>query len=130
MMNKQFCKTCVDLEGTLLKLAKSDLFQATLSKEFGSPMAQTMRAMMLEGRFSGDSGDDLHDFLLDAIVNDSTTAWSGLINSGDEDWPINVQEYFGVFYVWSMEYDNVGYFLSKEDALSYVFSEGWDVRKA
>lgn len=93
-------------------------------------MAQTMRAMMLEGRFSGDSGDDLHDFLLDAIVNDSTTAWSGLINSGDEDWPINVQEYFGVFYVWSMEYDNVGYFLSKEDALSYVFSEGWDVRKA
>jgi hypothetical protein len=129
-MDRQFCKSCVDLEGTLRKLAKSDLFQATLIKEFGSSMAQTMRSMMLDGKFSGDSGDELHDFLLDAIVNDSKTSWSGLINSSDEDWPINVQEYFGVFYIWAMEYDNVGYFLNKEDALSFVFSEGWDVREA
>jgi hypothetical protein len=129
-MDKQLCKTCVDLEGALTKLAESEALEYILAKEFGRPVAQAMRTMMRTGKLSGEVGDDLHDFFIDAIVNDSSTAWSGLINSSGEDWLIKVQEYFGVFYVWAMEYDNVGYFLSREDALSYVFSEGWEVREA
>lgn len=111
-------------------MAESEALESILAKEFGRPVAQAMRTMMRTGKLSGEVGDDLHDFFIDAIVNDSSTAWSGLINSSGEDWPIKVQEYFGVFYVWAMEYDNVGYFLSREDALSYVFSEGWEVREA
>lgn len=128
-MDNQFCKTCVDLEGALTRLAENESFESVLVKEFGRPVAKAMHAIMKAGKFTGEAADSLHDFLIDAIVNDSTTAWSGLINSCDDDWPIRVQEYFGIFYVWAMEYDNVGYFLNKDDALFYVFSEGWDVRE-
>ncbi len=88
-MDKQLCKTCVDLEGALTKLAESEALEYILAKEFGRPVAQAMRTMMRTGKLSGEVGDDLHDFFIDAIVNDSRekrlacwpSKWPGRLSS-------------------------------------------------
>ena len=119
----------VALEGALRKLAGSETLEVALAEEFDTTLAKQMRSMMRSCEFSGDLGNSLHDYLIDALRNDSTIVWSGLIDSCNEDWPEDIFEYFGIFYVKAMEEDRVGYFFSKEDALSYVYSAGWDVRE-
>ena len=103
---------CVTLDAASKVLAKSRAVQALM--------------LMKLGTLDGDLGADIHDLLVDAIRNDAKVVWSGLIRQPHDDYPIQVNEFHGVFWVWAMEYDPVGYFLSKQDAVSYARSS-WDV---
>ena len=75
---------------------------------------------------AGDVGDSVYDFFLDEIENEAETIWSGTVcdpddqENPDTNFPIGVSEYCGVFFVWALEYDNAGYFLSQKDAMQYL----------
>ena len=81
--------------------------------------------MMRKGKLTGALGIDVHDYLVDEIGNESRTVWNGLIPATHDTYPVDVNEYAGVFYVWAMEYDDVGYFLSLDAAKGYVYGN-WE----
>ena len=82
--------------------------------------------MIKLGTLTGDVGDCAHDFFSDEIENEAETIWSGTVcdpddqENSDTNFPIGVSEYCGVFFVWALEYDNAGYFLSQKDAMQYL----------
>jgi hypothetical protein len=110
----------VNLEKVLPTLLKSGSFHSVLRKQFDISAADQMVLMMQDGAFSGSAGDDLENFLVDAVVNDSEIAWSGLIKGSEDNYPVGIRSYHGVYYVSSLEEDDVGYFLDFESAKCYV----------
>jgi hypothetical protein len=122
------------LAEALPQLAERPGFRGLVEKTFGAERATRMFEMMQGGRFVGDDGNELHDFLAEGILNDSVPVWTGESPSRgpdgeDELWPIEVQEFHGVFRVWSPEHDTVGPFLSLDDACSFVWANWPEARK-
>ena len=110
----------VNLEKVLPTLLKSGSFHSVICKQFDISAADQMVLMMREGAFSGSAGDDLENFLVDAVVNDSEIAWTGLIKGSEDNYPVSIRNYHGVYYVSSLEVDDVGYFLDFESAKWYL----------
>ena len=110
----------VNLEKVLPTLVKSESFHSVLRKQFNISLADQMVSMMRDGAFSGSAGDDLENFLVDAVVNDSEIAWSGFIKGSEDNYPVGIRSYHGVYYVWALEENDVGYFLDFESAKWYV----------
>ncbi len=79
---------------------------------------------------NGDDWSIVEDYLSDLIANESTPVWESVIHSSADDFSVVILEFLGVYTVWTPEEDPVGYFLSKDDALRYVFGIGWDVEPA
>ena len=117
---------CVALDVASKVLAKSRSVQSLVKKSVGATRFSDALTLMKVGKLEGDLGGDIHDLLADAIRNDATEVWSGLIRQPHDDYPIQVNEFHGVFWIWAMEYDPVGYFLSKQDAVSYARSN-WEI---
>lgn len=117
---------CIAVDAASKVLAKSRAVQSFVKKSVGATRFPEALTLMKAGTLEGDLGADIHDLLVDAIRNDAKVVWSGLIRQPHDDYPIQVNEFHGVFWVWAMEYDPVGYFLSKQDAVSYARSN-WDV---
>lgn len=124
-MDKGFSSDTVDLAEACKVLAKSRSVQALLKKEVGSESYPEALKLMKAGKLDGDLGATVHDLFLDTIVNEATTVWSGFIHNDSDNWPVRVNEYHGVFWVWAVEYDPIGYFLSEEGAVSFARSN-WD----
>ena len=80
----------VNLEKVLPTLLKSESFHSVLRKQFDKSSADQMVLMMREGPFSGSAGDDLENFLVDAVVNDSEIAWTGLIKGSEDNYPVSI----------------------------------------
>ncbi len=130
-INKLKSDGTVTLDTALPVLVKSNKLQRILRKEFGSSKADMMISMMWKGVFSGDVGNELHDFLVDQINNESEIKWKGLIlgsedNEGD-DYPVMIYGYHGIFRVWALEFDSVDFFLHFADAKTYVYREWGNV---
>jgi hypothetical protein len=119
---------CVDLDEASQVLAKSRAVRTLVKKFVGPARFSDALILMQSGTLQGDLGADLHDLLVDAIRNDAKEVWSGVISHPHDDYPIRVNEFHGVFWIWAMEYDPVGYFLSKQDAVTYACSN-WDVNE-
>lgn len=117
---------CVTLDAASEVLAKSRAVQSLVKKSVGATLFPEALTLMKAGTLEGDLGADIHDLLADAIHNDAKVVWSGLIRQPHDDYPIQVKEFHGVFWVWAMEYDPVGYFLNMRDAVSYARSN-WEV---
>jgi hypothetical protein len=87
--------------------------------------------MIRRGELTGNVGDNVNDFFLDEIANEAEVVWSGTIydpedeDNPDTNYPVGIRGYCGVFFVWALDYDDSGYFLSREDALQYV-TGNWD----
>lgn len=79
---------------------------------------------------NGDDWSIVEDYLNDLIANESTPVWASVIHASADDFSVSILEFQGVYTVWTPEHDPVGYFLSKDDALQYVFGCGWDVEPA
>jgi hypothetical protein len=118
----------IDLEATLSILGKSPKVIARLRKQFKGARFAEVAHMLEQGKFEGDTGDALHDFFLDEIPNEAVVRWEGAIPGAEFDFPVGVYEYFGIFYVWALEYDKVGYFETEADAKAYIYGN-WDVVK-
>lgn len=115
----------VSLEGTLRTLAGNKMMLRLLGAQFSDAELASVLTMMRAGKFEGELGDRLYDFLIDELVNECTVVWEGLIPGAEDDYPVCVYSYAGVFHVWALEYDRVGYFLSRDDAMDYVYMN-WD----
>lgn len=124
-MEKGFSSDTVELNQACKVLAKSRSVQALLKKEVGIKDFKNALALMKAGDLEGDLGATVHDLFLDIIVNQATTIWSGFIHNDSDNWPVHVNEYHGVFWVWALESDPVGYFLDKSSAISFARTN-WD----
>jgi len=115
-----------DLSGVLKKLGSNRHACARLLESLGPIDGVSAVEMSKLGKLTGDVGDCAHDFFSDEIENEAETIWSGTVcdpddqENSDTNFPIGVSEYCGVFFVWALEYDNAGYFLSQKDAMQYL----------
>ena len=115
-----------DLTGVLKKLGSNRHACARLLESLGPIDGVSAVEMSKLGKLTGDVGDCAHDFFSDEIENEAETIWSGTVcdpddqENSDTNFPIGVSEYCGVFFVWALEYDNAGYFLSQKDAMQYL----------
>jgi hypothetical protein len=116
---------CVDLGATCKILARSPVVQASVRALVGEQNYPAALALMRAGSLEGDLGATLHDFLTDEIRNEATEVWSGVIRQQHDDYPITVNGFHGVYWVLAMEYDPVGYFLNKRNAISFARSN-WE----
>ena len=78
--------------------------------------------MLAKGDVAGDVGADLLNYLGDNVTSDSKTVWSGLIKGGDGFYGVYIECYHGIYYIFAADYGHVGYFLTCDDAESYVYS--------
>lgn len=124
-MDKGFSSDTVDLAEACKVLAKSRSVQAHLKEEVGSAHYREALQMMKSGNLNGDLGASVHDLLANMIDSDADTVWSGFIYQDHEKWTVRVNECHGVFWVWAVESDPVGYFLDKASAISFARTN-WD----
>lgn len=118
----------VDLLSAGATLAESPAVRELLEKSLGEDTAAAAISMLQSAKLDGDLGATVHDLLVDAIENESDVVWDGLIPGNEFDFPVQVSAYGGVYYVWALESDNMGYFLTLEDAVDYVHSS-WNGAK-
>ncbi|MEN6620137.1 MAG: hypothetical protein ABFD50_01100 [Smithella sp.] len=135
--NKPNINGTVTLDKALPVLVKNEELCNILQGKFGSSKADLMISMMKNGSFTGNIGDELYDFLNDNIYNESKNVWSGIILKCDRielddperddtyDYPVDICCYYGIYYVWALDYDETGFFLDFDSAKSFVFTE-WD----
>lgn len=98
-----------------------------LYEQFKVEDASSMIAMMRQDKFIGEIGDELHDFLIDEIANESELIWEGVILGSEDEFSIGINGYHGIYYVWAVEYDDQGFFVNIDDAKDYIISNGFFV---
>jgi len=112
---------CVEIEVACSKvLVKNISVHGLLKKAFGSKNLPLVLEMMEAGKLDGDLGAGVYDFIADEIANEAVRVWSGFIRLEHDDYPVHVNEFHGVYWVWSCDGDSVGYFLSVDSAISFV----------
>jgi len=100
--------------------------QAIVKKAIGVKDYTTATHLMKSGNLEGDLGARLKDLLPDTLINGREEVWTGYLHNG---FPIYVYKYDGVFWVWAIEYNAVGYFLDEERAVSFAQSNWGDVHE-
>jgi hypothetical protein len=120
---------CFDLEQVSASLALHPAVQVLIKQSISDDQYDAAIQLMRDGRFEEGLGWSIHDLLTDAIRNDAEIVWSGLIHGSEDDYPVNVNEYNGIFWVWAMEYDPIGYFTDKEAAIAYAMSTWEEVHE-
>ena len=135
-MDKGFSSDTVDLAAACRVLAQIKSVQTLLKEQVGSDCYAEALKLMKAGNLDSDLGETLHDFFIDAIRNDATTIWAGFIHDENDDWPVHVNEYHGVYWVSALEFDPIGYFLNSDSAIAYartawdnVYEDGEDPKK-
>lgn len=98
--------------------------KAPFTEQFGVAGQRAMLKKMRERDIEDEAGADAHDFLLDEIGNEADIVWEGCIPAGEDEYPVHIKRYGGVYVAWSMEYDDEGYFLCFADAMDYV-NDNW-----
>jgi hypothetical protein len=109
------------LEEVLSILAESPRVANRLKEKFGPKLSKSALLMLRRAKLTGDLGDTVYGFLLDEIPNNAEEvftiyAWGSAAGA----YSVSVVEYEGVFFVQAPDFDDVGYFTSKEDAKSYI----------
>ena len=122
---EQSSSDCVQLGAACVVLSESRAVQAMVKKAVGAKDFPAALALMKAGTLEGDLGDTIHDLLSDAIENEATEAWRGFTHHPHGDYPLVVNEYHGVYWVYAMEFDPVGYFLDEFSAVGFARSN-WD----
>jgi hypothetical protein len=112
----------VSLREALPLLAKSKRVKDRLREVFDRAGQRALLRKMRERDTADEAGAEAHDFLLDEIGNHYDVVWNGVIPTEDDEYPVQIKRYEGVYLVWAMEYDDEGYFLCYADAKDYVDS--------
>lgn len=115
----------VDLAGAGTKLASNRRARALLRTRLAETEFERAIALLRAGDFDGELGARVHDILHQEIHDNATDYWEGTIGEGLYGHPVRVGGYGGVYLVWAMDWGVFGYFLSHEDAVSFVRSN-WD----
>jgi hypothetical protein len=116
---------CVDLQEAAKRLARSSVVREFVKSKVGEERFPEAIRLMKAGTLDGDIGATIDALLGDSIRNDATEVWSGRIEDTYDNFPLHVYGYHGVYWVWTIDYDPVGYFTNKKSAIAYAFSN-WD----
>ncbi len=87
--------SCVDLEVACKVLARSPAVRDLVKQDVGDEHFPAALEAMRAGKPEGDLGATVHDLLIDAIPNDGTVVWSGVIRQPHDDYPVTVNGYHG-----------------------------------
>lgn len=106
----------VTIEETIPVLAKSEKARNELRDLLGLEAVD----MLVSGIIKGDLGGKIYDILDDLIYNNSKTVSEEELPNG---YPIKVNVYEGIYYVYTPEYEPIGYFLSEEHANECILTD-------
>ncbi len=118
----------VDLAGAGTKLASNRRARAILRTRLTEAEFERAIALLRAGDLDGELGARIHDILHDEIRDNAVDYWIGTIGEGLSGHPVQVGGYAGVYLIWAMDWGVFGYFLSREDAVSFAYSNWDDVR--
>jgi hypothetical protein len=105
------------LEQVAPKLARSIIARKAIREEFGVAKAERMFAKMKAADFEGPDGYAAHNFLVDQVPNAGKVVWEALF---EDEWPISVICYGGVYLIQAVDHDDIGYFDDKDDAVDHA----------
>lgn len=111
---------CVSIEVACKALASKRAMRAIIRETLGPERAVDALSLMHNGDLEGDLGAEIHDLVADAITNSASVVWTGLIQQEHDDYPVSVHHFHGVYWVWAIEYEPVGYFLDQSSAVDFV----------
>lgn len=63
---------------------------------------------------------DAHDYFMDEVANQSEVVAEYECSGSGGEFPVCVMEWRGIFWVQAPEFDDIGYFLSMEDAVFHA----------
>ena len=87
-----------------------------LEEESGEPADEAV-SKLTSGEANQGEQESAADYLSDFVHNEATEETLFYASSGEDWFPITIQEYAGVFWVWVPEFERVGYFDSREDGV-------------
>jgi len=105
------------LESFFPSLAALSCVQTALTEEFGKDASAIIAKMKAGGSLSSEELG-AYDVIYDLVHNDSTVAdsldgWSSACN---DTFSINIMQFGSVFWIAAVEFDNIGYFDTLEEA--------------
>ena len=128
----EYCRA-TNFVGIMTLLANSSCVADSLNKYFGRVTGPEAIKMLRSGILTGEIGCNTQDFLEEEIATKAKLVWKGTIYDPsdvedlDRQFPVQVLGYERVFFVRSLEFDDVGYFTSEKDAIAYVHMNWTDV---
>ena len=84
-------------------------------KESSDPTDKVI-SQLKSGKASIEQEEWAADLLSDLVHNEATAETLFYASNGDDWFPITINEYAGVFWVWAPEFEEIGFFGSREDA--------------
>ncbi len=131
-VHKSQVEKFLPLELTYPNLAEKESFCSHVLCNLFPRVAPEVREMMRHGMVSDEYSDQLYNYLIDAIFNQASTVLQLRVDAGTNDswdnWPIRINEYYGVFYISASELEDVCFFLSFDDALEHLSRMGLDLK--
>lgn len=111
----------VNLRDAIIHLSKNNLAIQALEQVIGKKNIADAIQSMKNGDLNSNIGIAVHDFFIDEIINESKAVWRGVIIGSDEDeYPVVVAEYCGVYFVDAVDSDRICYFLSLSEAINVI----------
>ena len=109
--------TFIDLEDAMPLLADSPEVRECLRAAFPAYGDEPLK-LMRRRDLNTPLGYEIQTVLEDAIENDAEVVWSGMTFGYEEEdeYPMEIRHYGGVYQVWALEHGAEGYFLSFLDA--------------
>jgi hypothetical protein len=98
-----------------------------LISKFGQRRLSGCLRRLRDGKMDDELGLELQDMIGDDAINSASTVWTASIRGGEELFPVHVQEYGGLYWVWAMDYDRVGFFTGLQSAIDYVYFDWRDI---
>jgi hypothetical protein len=124
-MHTGFSRYCVSLEAACSHLTTDPAVRAVLSRVVGDACLPVALDLMKSGSLTGDLGEAVHDFFLERIQTDAIPVWTGFIYQSGDRYPVRVNGYHGVFWVWAVDEEPIGYFLDQDRAVTFARTN-WD----
>lgn len=110
----------VPFEGALANLSQSLRVMNRLRRQFTPDQVMEVMGMLMREKLEGDLGEAAQDFLQGDMLNEAQVHWEGLVETGTDQYPVHIKEYGGAFFVWAVDYEVHGLFLTFGAARDWV----------
>lgn len=115
----------IDLDQALEYFANNDQACELIDEEFATRGLKDIGASFRSKSLPGPLREEVEGFLEESILNSSEIVWSGqTFDEHDEEnedaaWPVYVEGFCGLYWIFSPEQEKVGYFLEAEKAIDW-----------
>ena len=119
-MDRSFSHQTIDLDAACKLLVESSAVRKLLISSLGEKDSSEAITLMRSGDLTGDLGATIHDLLSDVIMNESVPVGAATIQAEHDQYPLLINEYEGIYWIWTPDIDPIGYFKVKADATSFI----------